>query len=1626
MAKFLKFYFEYKSLLNQTHRVEVWEEGTTTTTIELQSGANPFITENNNDVAEKYLGGIVPTVATITAAATSDFNSAYFSKQKYGDYVIKFLVNGSVKSNAILTPFESNDIDLNGGYPITLSAECGLRNLKSKPFTPTNTRVKLISVLKSCLAQIGFIDTFSIKVIDNTKCYDGTVLDSSPSKYWESYCDDIDFEGLNCYEVIDRIRKPYNQVFFDHVNGCWFVRNIDEISSQNSVIRTYDWAALTFSDATYNRPVKSFTDRQDGNFGRMFSHQSVIVKKGKSNMPIRNSWGKMDNLTGWTFAGTSALYWVINDGRLYNSKTTFSTPTASGVDGSYIESPQFLYTPYQTFSENEKIYIEADVNMGSVLSNLRMQIITGFNGEGGIPNFLSTDGNWYSVENDNSPSYAEGKFFGTPIFEAKPSGDKLKIEIPRPPYHANNAFMGDLNKIGSFGYWNNPFDTPFFPEEAEYYLIIRLFYPERNELSEAAGVDSTDEMYGLFIDNLHIKVGDVDINIAEGFERKFTLNDIQDRETDLTVDVGIGYPSYPTGTDSLFKSTSDSSLVKYYSKDNAITSDNIDVFISNSYLKVLGKRLQTYQGTVREALGFSDLVSIMGVKYRLHNAKYNARMHYTDIKAVELATNSTSTITEGIILPNDVKKDIEDQVNKAVTRVEIPEFSSVNFEKKVLPNGKTVVLLNDVMKMRSAFADVFYSKASSGGIITTEAEDTEDDFTQIKPAASGTYALQEWVNDSAWLLGGSDLTSPQSLGSKSGNFDIPIIRNNTTVAVINAKGISFPTIQEGVFFEGARDFVLAGIDLADTTKQLIRVSASQAVEFLSPNLWKKGGNFLGDDDTIGSTNDYNVSVIRNNVAKIVLGSTVTDFDATIFNFKNGATNYAVIGANGLGIGTTSPLGKIHVRHDITDSLTESANAMRLYSAATGNGTAGTLGSTIIFGQRWLNSNTTPIRTGGIAGIKTAADGSFGGGVGLLYQTAANVDLSIGAVLTHEGNFGIGTLTPSYKLDVIGNGHFSGAVTFDTVPSSLQDATSANHLVRYSQWIGATYLKPYTSVVKTVSFTSLTKSGIYAINGYTPTSGEYVLDAFNDTGSGIWVVDSGAWSRPANANEDVELRGFIVSIQAGTYAGYKYLNTNTSAITINTTPITYSEWSNTVETDPIFTNWRDASRTAKTVFAAPNGSNGLPSWRALVASDISDISTNYQAKLPTGTAGQFLVRDSTEAVNFMDLKIKPIGLSSERIGVGNVDNFLGEQPYFLFKDKRYIQVSRITDNTKQLNIGLVKKSNHGFIEQLGGSLNITATGGLYMTDFASPNQPLRMLTIDSLGKLSVSSIQGGGAAQSSLTTTHVGFGVNNVLSSSANFAYLSDRYLHFTGSSANVNIGATGSGSAGFLESVNGNLLLQARSTFGVVVDDGFFQVNDLAGSGTRMVVASSTGVLSTQTIPSGGGVPALTAMNIGYGDGSNLMTSSANFQYDATKTVMYFNDGSNYLYVGKSASLSDMYEVTAVGLRGIQLNTAQDIVIKNDNHLYLGAGANNKRIHIGRGATHDSSTHYIVINGENFSFSMSNISGWGDSNSASTPQVGDKVLFNVVDVAGQKRFVPQKINKKLFSSLTSGDTVLIL
>jgi hypothetical protein len=367
---------------------------------------------------------------------------------------------------------------------------------------------------------------------------------------------------------------------------------------------------------------------------------------------------------------------------------------------------------------------------------------------------------------------------------------------------------------------------------------------------------------------------------------------------------------------------------------------------------------------------------------------------------------------------------------------------------------------------------------------------------------------------------------------------------------------------------------------------------------------------------------------------------------------------------------------------------------------------------------------------------------------------------------------------------------------------------------------------------------------------------------------------------------------------------------------NPTWITELAWSKLSGVPSTFTPSAHTLDSHSNVTITSNSSGEILKWNGSAWINNTLVEAGIQPTLPSGTAGQFLIRNASAELEFFNLELEPTRLTSNKIAVGDSANYLSSYDNFEFNDSRFISILKVGDSTKAFYAGMYGASNNSFITASGGSLTINGNNGLIFSNFTGGGT--LALTVDNDGKVGVTPLGTGGSSPSTLASTY------------------------------------------------------------------------------------------------------------IGYGSSGNVLTGTSKFTYDALKTGIYFNDSANYLYVGKSADLSDMYEVTAVGTRGIQLNTDMDIVIKNNNHLYLGSGAGNKRVHIGRGASYNDANHYLVINGETFSFSMDNISGWGDSNSETTPQVGDKVLFNVVDVGGNKRFVPQKINKKLFSSLTSGDTVLIL
>jgi len=187
-----------------------------------------------------------------------------------------------------------------------------------------------------------------------------------------------------------------------------------------------------------------------------------------------------------------------------------------------------------------------------------------------------------------------------------------------------------------------------------------------------------------------------------------------------------------------------------------------------------------------------------------------------------------------------------------------------------------------------------------------------------------------------------------------------------------------------------------GIGTSSPAAQLhIVSSAAEAARFESPNgsaynvytSWMQGGSrfaFVGSAGQIlasGSTNDFAIRAENN----------------LVFASGGSSERMRIDSSGNVGIGTSSPLGRLHINGGTYDSFTISGT------------------STNSVGLRIQNSSPSRNWNVGVSGSAgPAASGSF-----FIYDdTAAATRMSIDS----SGNVGIGTTSPGYKLQV--NGSFA--------------------------------------------------------------------------------------------------------------------------------------------------------------------------------------------------------------------------------------------------------------------------------------------------------------------------------------------------------------------------------------------------------------------------------------------------------------------------------------------------------------------------------------------------------------------------------------------------------------------------
>lgn len=148
----------------------------------------------------------------------------------------------------------------------------------------------------------------------------------------------------------------------------------------------------------------------------------------------------------------------------------------------------------------------------------------------------------------------------------------------------------------------------------------------------------------------------------------------------------------------------------------------------------------------------------------------------------------------------------------------------------------------------------------------------------------------------------------------------------------------------------------------------------------------------------------------------------------------------------------------------------------------------------------------------------------------LYSNGASV-LSV----VSNGNVGIGTTTPGYKLDVVGtssisgNATFGGTVTLFADPVSPMQAATKQYIDNVLQSINN------KKSVRAATTANITLSGTQTIDGVSVIAGNRVLVKNQTTQSqnGIYVVAAGAWARSDDADVWSELVSAIAFVQEGT-------------------------------------------------------------------------------------------------------------------------------------------------------------------------------------------------------------------------------------------------------------------------------------------------------------------------------------------------------------------------------------------------------------------------------------------------------------------------------------------------------------
>ena len=343
----------------------------------------------------------------------------------------------------------------------------------------------------------------------------------------------------------------------------------------------------------------------------------------------------------------------------------------------------------------------------------------------------------------------------------------------------------------------------------------------------------------------------------------------------------------------------------------------------------------------------------------------------------------------------------------------------------------------------------------------------------------------------------------------------------------------------------------------------------------------------GGTTVLTAASDFNQQLVGTGGHTFRLPDATTLTDTTAFQFNNNATGTLTIQNNASAvIGTVAPGGAAGVA--LMSNATV-AGTWDVHGYIPENVTWGTnalaLGSTVISGGTWQGGT---IQSGyGGTGLTT-----FAGANNALYSTSASA-LAAGTLPIAAG--GTGQTTRQAAMDALAGAVTSGQYLrgdgTDVVMSAIQAADV-----------------PTLNQNTTGSAATLTTGRTIAITGDLAYTSPSFNGSANVTAAGTLATVNSNVGSFTNASVTVNGKGLVTAVSSGTAPVTSVSGTSPVASSGGATPA-ISLASGYGDTQNPY-----ASKTANFVLAAPNGTAGVPTFRAVVAADIPTLNQNT-----TGTA-----------------------------------------------------------------------------------------------------------------------------------------------------------------------------------------------------------------------------------------------------------------------------------------------------------------------------------------------------------------------------------------------------------------------